>query len=169
MSYKRRSIWELLKVLFSSGSAQEMNNEKLAKELTKSEDKEQHSPSESINDLVCQEVLKEARAFIGTHYKYAGNNPAEGFDCSGLVYRVFKNQGIELQRSSHLQANEGNHVEIKEVKPGDLIFFSHSGDKINHVGIVSSIKRNHLKMIHSSSSKGVIESDVSQSDYWKNW
>ena len=113
-------------------------------------------------------ILNEAGQHLGVGYKYAGTSPNEGFDCSGLVYYVFGKAGIGLRRASYLQAQEGQAVDIAEVTPGDLIFFAHQGDRINHVGIVTSHPGEPLSMIHSSSSKGVIRTNVDYSAYWKD-
>ena len=78
----------------------------------------------------------------------------------------FKEAGIALQRVSYLQANDGVKISADEAIPGDLIFFAHSGDQINHVGIVTSEPAESLHMIHASSSKGVIHTNVANSSYW---
>ena len=116
---------------------------------------------------VVQTVLAEAENLLGIPYKYAGTSPGEGFDCSGLVYYVFDRAGLRLQRASYLQAQEGEKITVQETSPGDLIFFAHSGDRINHVGIVTSHPGEPLSMIHASSSKGVIHTNVAASNYWK--
>ena len=65
------------------------------------------------------------------------------------------------------QAETGQDIELSKVKKGDLVFFSHSGDRIQHVGIITSDEGNPLTMIHASTSKGVIHSDLENSAYWK--
>ncbi len=123
-------------------------------------------PASSPKPMV-QTILNEAENLLGIPYKYAGTAPGEGFDCSGLVYYVFDRAGLRLQRASYLQAEEGERIGVKDTSPGDLIFFAHSGDRINHVGIVTSHPGEPLSMIHSSSSKGVIHTNVDASSYWK--
>ena len=74
-----------------------------------------------------------AKELIGTKYKLGGTSPKTGFDCSGFVNYVFKEgAGIKLPRSSREMRGIGSSVDLKSLKPGDLIFF-----KINtsHVGI----------------------------------
>jgi cell wall-associated NlpC family hydrolase len=65
------------------------------------------------------------------------------------------------------QQKSSKRVKEKSVQKGDLIFFN-SGSGISHVGIVVSEKGEPLKMIHASSSKGVIITDLESSSYWKN-
>ncbi len=110
-------------------------------------------------------IVSEARSLISRPYRYGGESPS-GFDCSGLVQYVYAKQGIQLPRRSSDQANYGKAVPIGSVRQGDLIFFK-SGMRVNHVGIVSDTRGKYPSMVHSSSSKGVIEVDLDTSDYWK--
>ena len=113
------------------------------------------------------DVVKIARSFVGTKYKYGGIT-RKGIDCSGLSYNVYKEIGITLPRTSSAQSGVGKRVYIGEVVKGDLIFFgSEPGNKrITHIGIVSYSKDGHVKMIHASTSKGVRE-DAVDKYYWR--
>lgn len=111
-------------------------------------------------------ILRIAKSFIGTPYKYGGNN-ASGFDCSGLVMVSFDHLGFKLPRNSAQQAERGKEIKVSDIKEGDLIFFNTSGNTISHVGIVESIdKSGEIKFIHSSTTKGVIISSLEE-NYWK--
>ncbi len=110
------------------------------------------------------EIISTAIKYLGTPYKSAGKDE-RGFDCSGFTYFVMKSSGINLGASSRAQAQQGVGVEIYDLKKGDLIFFGSNGS-INHVGIVTHNLGNKLTMIHSSSSRGIIEEDIYRSDYW---
>ena len=81
------------------------------------------------------------------------NMVAKGVDCSGFVYCVMKNFGIELHRSSKTQLGDGKKIENKsDLKKGDIVFFSNYGRKsVEHVGIYIG---NH-NFIHSASAGGV--------------
>ena len=111
-------------------------------------------------------IVKSAKKYIGTKYKYGGID-SKGMDCSGLVYAVFKENGITLPRTSTEQSKKGTAVYIGELQAGDLIFFGgKSGSKkIVHAGIVSYSDGKIVKFIHASSSKGVREDDVA--GYWR--
>lgn len=111
-------------------------------------------------------VLKDAEKYLGTPYKYAGNTP-EGFDCSGFTVKVFEENHLKLPRRSADQADFGKTIDIKDTKPGDLLFFATSGGtKVSHVGIVHSIENDgEVKFIHASTSKGVIISSLNEK-YW---
>jgi len=117
-----------------------------------------------VDQSLRNKIIEYARNFESLPYKRNGRDE-RGFDCSGFVRYVLKNFMIEVPPSSQEIAYEGKTIDIESVKKGDLILF---GDKkrVNHVGIVTEHKKNKLMVIHSSSSKGVIEEDVLKSDYW---
>lgn len=113
-----------------------------------------------------QEILKDAQKYLGAPYKYAGSTSA-GFDCSGLVTKVFNENNTQLPRRSEDQSNTGKPINIKEAKPGDLVFFATAGgSRVSHVGIVHDIGNGgEVKFIHASTSKGVIISSLNEK-YW---
>ena len=84
-------------------------------------------------DNVFDKVASVAKNLIGTKYKFGGISPVTGFDCSGFVKYVFsEGAGIKLPRGSRDMRTLGKAVDLKSLKPGDLLFF-----KLNssHVGI----------------------------------
>ncbi|MDR1164430.1 MAG: C40 family peptidase [Deltaproteobacteria bacterium] len=78
-------------------------------------------------------VTQSAHSYLGTPYVYGGKSP-KGFDCSGLVWYVFRLHGISLPDSSWKQANAGVKVSRDEMLPGDLVFFQSRG-RVDHVGV----------------------------------
>ena len=130
--------------------------------------KKNSSPVEKKHSGVkASSIVKEAYKHLNTTYKYGGTSPEEGFDCSGLVYFVFEKEGYKMPRVSRDQAKEGTEVVRKKIKEGDLVYFGESNNKIDHIGIVISAPGEPIAMIHSSSSKGVIITNVDESEYWK--
>jgi cell wall-associated NlpC family hydrolase len=82
-------------------------------------------------------VLATADRYVGTRYRYGGESPAEGFDCSGFVQYVFNRHGVELPRTSSQQATAGRPTQraLSALRPGDLLFFDTDGRGIDHVAI----------------------------------
>jgi cell wall-associated NlpC family hydrolase len=112
-----------------------------------------------------EEITQHAKKYVGVKYKYAGKSP-KGFDCSGFTGYVFGKFDIKLSASSQAQAATGKKIPLNKAREGDLLFFGKHG-KINHVALIVSNTRNGIEVIHSTSSKGVMVQNVSQSDYWK--
>lgn len=80
------------------------------------------------------QVVAEARKYLGVPYVWGGTDPRKGLDCSGLVQLVYKNLGIELPRVSYEQAKAGTAVTggLANAKPGDLLAFN---SPVTHIGI----------------------------------
>ena len=118
------------------------------------------------NSSTVNRILEDAEDFLGTPYKFGGTTKS-GLDCSGLVITVYDENNVKLPRRSSEQALEGKKIEISEAKPGDLLFFSTSGNgKVSHVGIVKEIKtKGEIIFIHASTTKGVIISSLNE-QYW---
>ena len=122
----------------------------------------------SVRDLKVEQVISSARTFIGTPYKYGGTSRS-GMDCSGLLINSFKAVEISLPRSSEAQSKVGTEIKLKDLEPGDLVFFATGNKKrrITHVGLVTEIKgRDEVKFIHASSSLGVVETNI-YADYYQ--
>lgn len=113
-------------------------------------------------DPVTKSLLEEARTWLGTKYKYGGHSKS-GTDCSGMVMEVYyTTTGIKLPRNSGKQQEYCKNVAKKELRPGDLVFFStdRRSGRIGHVGMYVG----DGKMIHASS-RGVMLSHLEE-NYW---
>lgn len=88
-------------------------------------------------------VVGTAMAQVGTPYRYGGSTPAQGFDCSGLVFYVYGQQGIAVPRTAAQQFAAATPIREQDLKPGDLVFFRLAGprDEVSHVGIYSGQRR----------------------------
>lgn len=105
-----------------------------------------------------------ALSLLGTPYKFGGNNPEKGVDCSGLVRHVYKQSAnIELPRSAKAISQNGEAIGKNELKPGDLVFFNTLKKPFSHVGIYAG----EGKFVHASSrrEKQVTVSSMDDS-YW---
>jgi probable lipoprotein NlpC len=105
-------------------------------------------------------ILQTARSYTGTPWKLGGESKS-GIDCSGLVLLSFGKAGIQMPRRSVEQSRLGKEVSEPELLPGDLLFFAFNkpnNREINHVGIVTRKDGANTYFIHTSRSKGVMES-----------
>ncbi|EFL51648.1 NLP/P60 protein [Solidesulfovibrio fructosivorans JJ]] len=110
-------------------------------------------------------IVDTARSQIGVPYRYAGQSPRQGFDCSGFVQWVYARHGIRLPRRTDDQIRVGRHVSKSELRPGDLVFFMPSAKSGSlHVGIFDG----HGAFIHSPSSGGRVRADSMLAPYWRS-
>ena len=122
---------------------------------------------DSEKDMYSKErdkIIDYAKKQLGVPYVWAGNDPS-GFDCSGFIGYVMKEFGKDIPRRAVDQFETSRKLKEKNVKKGDLVFFD-NGSGISHVGMIISEKGKPLVMIHASSSKGIIVTEIEQSDYW---
>lgn len=111
-------------------------------------------------ETVEQKLTKQYNQYKGTKYKYGGMD-RRGFDCSGFTLKVYENAfQIKLPRTTEEIEKVGKKVSKNKLKPGDLVFFKPSR-KYKHVGIYMGDDM----FMHSSTSKGVIKSDINNV-YW---
>lgn len=125
------------------------------------------SSSDSLNEYV-DEIILFAKRFLGTPYHWAGATPS-GFDCSGFIYYVMGNFGIQLSRSSPGIAEFGKTVKLADLQPGDLMFFKGSNihsTGVGHVAMVVEVVNGQIKFIHSSTSRGVVIDTFNASQYY---
>jgi len=111
-----------------------------------------------------QDVLFLAISLVGTPYRYGGNTPAGGFDCSGLIGYVFRQAAaLSLPRTTReLQAMRGRDVRRAQLASGDLVFFGSRG-RVNHAGIYVGEGR----FVHAPSSGGTVRMDTLDGPYWR--
>ncbi|MGH8747206.1 MAG: C40 family peptidase, partial [Burkholderiales bacterium] len=82
------------------------------------------------------EALLQVVFALGTKYRYGGDSPATGYDCSGLVAHVFEQAwGLELPHNARAQSEIGTPVSLAELQPGDLVFYNTQRRAFSHVGI----------------------------------
>lgn len=113
-----------------------------------------------------EDVLFRALGLVGTPYRYGGNTPAGGFDCSGLIGYVYRDAaGISLPRSTReLISMRAPVVSRDRLQSGDLLFFATSGgSQVSHAGIYVGDGR----FVHAPSSGGTVRLDSLSNSYWQ--
>ncbi|MGO4261912.1 C40 family peptidase [Lysobacter sp. TAB13] len=117
------------------------------------------------NPGAANSVLMRAFSLVGTPYRYGGNTPEGGFDCSGLVNYVYRDMlALSLPRTSRdLAGYQGPRIDPMRLAAGDLVFFGSSGN-VSHVGIYVGEGR----FVHAPSSGGTVRLDRLDGPYWRD-
>lgn len=119
-----------------------------------------------IVDGSADDVLISAIGLVGTPYRYGGNTPESGFDCSGLIGYVYRNSaGISLPRSTREMIGvRAPSVGRNQLQSGDLVFFAtNGGSQVSHAGIYVGEGR----FVHAPSSGGTVRLDYLSTAYWQ--
>ncbi|WP_062090246.1 C40 family peptidase [Caballeronia udeis] len=110
-----------------------------------------------------EEISIQAMSLVGVPYRWGGNTPEAGFDCSGLVrYVVDRAASVNLPRTTADMSVRGESIEPDEVAPGDLIFFNTTGRPHSHVGIYVG----KLRFVNAPSTGGTVRLDYLTNPYW---
>ncbi|MGI4859547.1 MAG: C40 family peptidase [Janthinobacterium lividum] len=110
------------------------------------------------------DVVVGALNLIGVRYRWGGNTPDSGLDCSGFVRYVFQDTlNFTLPRRAVEMSRVGEKVGVNDLKPGDLVFFNTVARTISHVGIYIG----HDKFVHSPSTGSTIRVDEMNDRYWE--
>lgn len=113
---------------------------------------------------VKQNLLAQYRSWEGTPYQLGGTT-RRGIDCSGFVQRTYAEKlGYSLPRTTSEQLKAGKYVDIKNLQPGDIVFFK-TGLKTRHNGIYLG----NNQFMHASSSQGVTISSLKNSYWYKTY
>lgn len=116
------------------------------------------------SSAIVRKLTSYAQSLLGTPYKYGGNSPSTGFDCSGFVDHVFQHTAeVLLPRSSQLISRHGSAIKSSQLREGDLVFYDTNNEAYSHVGIYLGNGR----FIHAPSSGGKVRIEDMTLDYWK--
>ncbi|MCP9339225.1 C40 family peptidase [Stutzerimonas xanthomarina] len=113
-----------------------------------------------------EDVLFTALGLVGTPYRYGGNTPQGGFDCSGLITYVYRGAaGVALPRTTRaMNAMRGATISRDALKAGDLLFFATSGGRrVSHAAIYVGEGR----FVHAPSTGGTVRLDSLSNSYWQ--
>lgn len=119
-------------------------------------------PAQPIDDKRI-EFIGRALSFIGIPYRWGGNNPKQGFDCSGLVQYSLNDLGINTPRTAAEQQKTASKKNIDELLPGDLIFFRIKHRRTDHVAIYVG----GGDFIHSPKPGQAVRTESLHQGYWK--
>lgn len=110
-----------------------------------------------------ESLINNAMQLIGVRYRWGGNTPQSGLDCSGFVRYVFNDTfGFLLPRKSAQMSKVGLEITKEELRPGDLVFFNTMRHAFSHVGIYVGDN----KFIHAPSRGKSIRVDDMTKTYW---
>ena len=110
-----------------------------------------------------QLVVGNALDLIGVRYRFGGNTPEEGLDCSGFVKLVFqKSMGVLLPRRAVEMSQKGESVSPDALQPGDLVFYNTLRQPNSHVGIYIG----DGQFVHAPSSGGKVRTESMNTAYW---
>lgn len=121
------------------------------------------SPVSREDRSAARQGLDIARAQLGKPYRYGGAGP-RGFDCSGLVYYAYRKAGIPVPRTTSALYRNAERISLSRLRPGDLLFFRLSAERVAHVGIYAGNGR----FIHAPSSGKQVAYSAMNDTYWKD-
>ncbi|GAB2540683.1 C40 family peptidase [Simplicispira piscis] len=115
-----------------------------------------------LSDEQAHDIAIHALGLVGTPYRYGGNTPDTGFDCSGLIGYVYRHRVGTAPPRTVAQLNDwGQPVDAGELRTGDLVVFG-KGRRPTHAGIYVGEGR----FVHAPSSGGDVRLDQLQSRHW---
>ena len=110
------------------------------------------------------DITSYALSLIGVDYRFGGNTPDQGLDCSGLIRYVFQQAtGLSLPRSAREQSRVGESISKDNLQPGDLVFFNTRRFQFSHVGLYIGDNR----FIHAPSKGGAVQVVSLDNAYWQ--
>lgn len=135
-------------------------SQKAAQKIPSSADLPNFSQTQSVGQ---DDISVAAVSLIGTPYRWGGNTPQGGFDCSGLVVYVLHTvRQQNTPRTSQALGRFGQSLGRENPSPGDLVFFNTSGDQHSHVGIYVGNGR----FVHAPTTGGTVRIDAIKTPYW---
>jgi cell wall-associated NlpC family hydrolase len=118
---------------------------------------------ETDSSAIVRKLTTYAQNLIGTPYKYGGNSPDTGFDCSGFVDHVFQRTvNIALPHNTQQISRHGLPIKLSQLREGDLVFYNTNNEAYSHVGIY--LGSDHF--VHAPSSGGSVRTENMHDAYW---
>ena len=115
-----------------------------------------------VSPELAADITIYAVGLVGTPYRYGGNTPDSGFDCSGLIGYIYQSRaGVAPPRTVSKMQAWGLPVSVQRVRSGDLVLFA-KNDEVTHAGIYVGDGR----FVHAPSTGGEVRLDYLNSKYW---
>lgn len=115
-----------------------------------------------VSPELAADITIYAVGLVGTPYRYGGNTPDSGFDCSGLIGYIYQSKaGVAPPRTVSKLRAWGLPVPVQSVRSGDLVLFA-QGDEVTHAGVYVGDGR----FVHAPSTGGEVRLDYLNSKYW---
>jgi cell wall-associated NlpC family hydrolase len=121
---------------------------------------------QSKADSMRATVVETALDQVGEDYKYGGDDPDEGFDCSGLVTYSYREAGLKLPRSAAAQRKGGRAIKFSEARPGDLLFYRFNDRKPGDLHVV--IYLGDGEGVHAPVRNGEVEVIEITARHWRD-
>lgn len=129
------------------------------------EDQIVEAPEYSPNNQLVTSIINTGRSFVGGKYVSGGTSPETGFDCSGFLQYIFKQNGVDIPRDTSGIFKVGKEVSLSNVQPGDIICSRGSGPSGRHVQMVSRVdsSNNQIYVIEAKGKKwGIVEGPLTK-------
>lgn len=111
------------------------------------------------------EIIVQALALLGVPYRWGGDDPAHGLDCSGFVRHIFKTAAaLDLPRRSEQMSRVGHRIARSDLRAGDLLFFNTLGHPNSHVALYLGDGR----FVHAPSRNSRVRIDWLDARYWSD-
>ncbi len=120
-------------------------------------------PDRHSYSVYSERAAAHAQKMIGIRYRYGGNHPSRGFDCSGLVQYSYRLAGLKVPRNTKYQLRGSRRIPASRLRRGDLLFFHLEGKRFSHVGIYIGNKR----FVHAPSTGKNVRVSTLNNRYWR--
>ncbi len=127
------------------------------------ENNDYHTHNTTPNAPQSPRLLTFALQQQGIPYRYGGNNPRKGFDCSGLIQFSYAQVGKRIPRTTRQQFQSRQPVSLSQIRPGDLLFYETEGRRPGHVALYLG----RGEMIHAPSSGKQVKISRLNNPYWR--
>lgn len=153
----------ILSTLLSDRKPEVTTSRNSEEQRTKKSTNKSEKATSSSGSATGSAIVDKARSYIGCKYTYGGSSPS-GFDCSGFSQYIYKQFGVNINRTAASQYSNGKSVSKSDLQLGDLVMFGSSASNINHVGIYAG----NGTIVHAANPSRGVTTDTINSGYYNN-